>query len=52
MDVRLFWAKTGEDLRWHPALYHMIDVGQVAGVPLRHATCCPDECLAINLTGN
>lgn len=32
MDVRLFWGKTGKDLTWHPAICHMIDVGQVARV--------------------
>ena len=30
MDIGVFWGKTGGDGRWHPAICHMIDVGQVA----------------------
>lgn len=30
MDTSLFWGKTAKDGRWHPAVCHMSDVGQVA----------------------
>jgi hypothetical protein len=30
MNIGVFWGKTGSGGQWHPAICHMVDVGQVA----------------------